>query len=299
MPTSDTLNKQFGTPGRIVFREDAATGLPVVALASRFGTCELSLHGAQVLSYRPTGHVPVLFMSKQARFERGQPIRGGIPICWPWFGPAPQKSQPNHGFARTSDWRVTVSEYSADSTELTLTLHDSDATRAHWPFAFELTLRVILGQSLTLELTTTNHDAQPFTFSQALHPYFMVRQIMDVTVRGLDGATYRDLLTRHAETQEGVLNIRGETDRVYSPAAPQCALHDPGIGRAITLVYSGANRLVVWNPWLDKARAMPDFGDDEYTRMLCLEPANTDGSEVILSPGAQHTLSLAIQATLP
>ena len=137
-----------------------------------------------------------------------------------------------------------------------------------------------------------------FTLTQAFHPYFRVRQIMDVTVHGLDNALYADLVTGQTATQKGLLNIRSETDRVYTPAAPTCILQDSAIGRIIALTYSGAKRLVIWNPWSDKARAMTDFGDDEYTRMLCIEPANTDEDSVTLAPGEQHTLALAVQARL-
>jgi glucose-6-phosphate 1-epimerase len=292
---SPTPTSRFAAPGRIAFREGDG-GFPVAVLACRFGTCEISLYGAHVLSYRPTGHAPVLFISGQSRFERGQPIRGGVPVCWPWFGPAADPALPLHGFARILDWEVAATEYTADTTQITLALDASDATRRFWPFAFTLIMRVTLGQCLTLELTAHNRDTRPFTFSQAFHPYFLVRQIMDVTVRGLDRAPFLDRLTRQTHTQDGPLNIRAETDRIYIPQHPQCALHDPGIGRAVALVYGGASRLVVWNPWIDKARAMPDFGDDEYTRMICLEPANTDGGEITLPPGGSHALSLAIQS---
>ncbi|HRR34028.1 MAG TPA: D-hexose-6-phosphate mutarotase [Kiritimatiellia bacterium] len=296
-PTIEQLNQRFGAPGRLVFRPGIA-GLPFVALASRYGACELSLYGAHVMSYRPLGHMPVLFMSEQSRMERGAPFRGGIPICWPWFGPAAEPGQPLHGFARITEWCVQASSYDSESTEITLALTDSEDTRRFWPHVFALSLRVALAQSLTLELTAENRDTRPFTYSQAFHPYLRVRQIMDVTVRGLEGATYRDRLSGLQGEQAGRLNIRGETDRVFTPRAPACVLHDPGIGRDITVAFQGTRRLVVWNPWIDKAHALSDFGDDEYTRMLCLEPANTDGDEITLAPGAKHTLSLAVQATL-
>ena len=296
-PAIDILNKRFGAPGRIAFRSGAA-GLPVLAMVNPYGSCEVSLYGGHVLDYRPIGHVPVFFMSKKSCFEPGKPIRGGIPVCWPWFGPADDKTLPMHGFARITQWDLLATEYSADVTEARLSLTDTEATRRLWPYAFELTLRVWLDQSLNLALTTVNRDTRPFTVKQAFHPYFSLRQIMDVTVAGLDRAPFRDLLTNQAGTQAGLLNIRAETDRVYTPPAPQCVLHDPGIGRALALAYAGAKRLVVWNPWINKSRAMPDFGDDEYMRMICLEPANTDGDEVTLEPGARHTLSMAIQATL-
>ena len=293
----DTLNKRFGTPGRIAFRT-GETGAPTAVLVNTYGSCEVSLYGAHVLSYRPTGHMPVLFVSQNSLFEPGKPIRGGIPICWPWFGPNPDPSLPLHGFARILPWSLQATEYTAESTELRLTLSDSEQTRRYWPFAFDLCLRVWLDQRLNLALTTFNRDTRPFTLTQAFHPYLRVRQIMDATVRGLDQAPYLDRLTRQRSTQEGALNIRAETDRIYTPPAPECVLHDPGIGRAVAMAFTGTPELVVWNPWIDKARAMPDFGDDEYTRMICLEPANTAEQPLTLEPGARHTLAFALQATL-
>lgn len=296
-PDIPILNQRFGAPGRIAFRTGEA-GLPIIALVNTYGTCELSLYGGQVLSYRPMGHVPVLFTSKAAVYEPGKPIRGGIPICWPWFGPSIERALPPHGFARLMQWGLQATEYSSDATEVRLMLSDSELSRRFWPYVFELTLRVWLDQRLNLELTTVNRDTRPFTLTQAFHPYFRVRQIADITVRGLDHAPYTDFLNGHANVQDGMLNIRSETDRVYEPAAPECVLHDPGIGRAIALAFTGTRTLVVWNPWIDKARAMADFGDDEYLSMLCLEPANTADNAVTLEPGSQHTLSLAVQATL-
>jgi glucose-6-phosphate 1-epimerase len=297
-PDIALLNQRFGAPGRIAFRT-AETGLPVVSLANRYGTCEVSLYGGHVLQYRPTGHAPALFLSKCALFEPGKPIRGGIPICWPWFGPNPDDtSKPLHGFARILQWGLSATEYTNDVTELRLSLEDSERTRRFWPFGFSLSLRIWLDQRLNLELTTTNRDTRPFAFTQAFHPYFLVRDIMSVTVHGLDKAAFTDLLTRQTGTHEGPLLIRSETDRIFTPVQPACALHDAGLGRALALSFSGTPQMVVWNPWVNKSRAMPDFGDDEYLRMLCLEPANGANSSVTLDPGEQHTLTLAIQASL-
>ena len=296
-PDIDILNQRFGAPGRIAFRSGEA-GLPIVALANRFGACEVSLYGGHVLGYRPVGLGPVLFVSKSSLYEPGKPIRGGIPVCWPWFGPNPDKALPLHGFARIQQWDLCATEYTSDVTELRLALSDSELTRRLWPFAFELNLRVWLDQRLNLELTTVNRDTQPFTLTQAFHPYLCVRNIMDAAVYGLDQAPFTDRLTGLAGKQEGPLTIRAETDRLYTPASPECVLHDTGLGRALAVTFSGTQRLVVWNPWIDKARAMADFGDDEYTRMLCLEPANAADGAITLAPGEQHTLSLSLQATL-
>ena len=296
-PDITILNKRFGAAGRIAFRAGEA-GLPIIALANQYGSCEVSLYGGHVLSYRPTGHMPVLFLSKESLFEPGKPIRGGIPLCWPWFGPSADKALPIHGFARIMQWDIKTTEYSADATEVRLVLSDSEETRRFWPHAFELTLRIWLDERLNLALTTVNRDTHPFPLTQAFHTYFRIRQIMDVTVRGLDKAAYRDRLTNQTGTHEGLLNIRAETDRVFTPTAHECVLHDPGIGRAIAMAFTGAQHLVVWNPWIAKAKAMPDFGDEEYTGMLCIEPVNMDDDEVTLEPGASHTLTLAIQSTL-
>ncbi len=298
LPDFDLLNRRFGAPGRIAFRPGPG-GLPVAALACRTGACEVSLYGAHVLSYRPVGHAPALFLSRHSLFEPGKPIRGGIPVCWPWFGPHPDgPALPLHGFARLLQWGLRTTEYSADATELTLALEDSDLTRRYAPHAFGLLLRVRLDQRLSLELTTENRGPQPLSLTQAFHPYLLVRDIADVTVHGLDQAPYTDRLTRLPAVQQGAFTVGAETDRLYRPPAPECLLHDAGLRRALALTFSGTDRLVVWNPWIDKARAMPDFGDDEYARMLCLEPANAAEAAVTLAPGATHTLGLALQASL-
>jgi glucose-6-phosphate 1-epimerase len=296
-PDIAILNNRFGAPGRIAFRSGEA-GLPVVSLANRYGTCEVSLYGGHVLSYRPTGHSPVLFLSKKSLYEPGRPIRGGVPLCWPWFGPSKEAGLPMHGLARIVQWDLRATEYSSDVTELRLALVDSDLTRRYWPFAFELSLRVWIDQRLNIELTTLNRDAQPFTITQAFHPYLLVRDIREVTVLGLDQATFMNTLTRQSGKQEGPLAIRAETDHIFTPLKPECMLHDKRLGRALAMTFSGTPQMVVWNPWIAKAKAMADFGDEEYTSMLCLEPANTAHSAVTLAPGQQHTLALALQATL-
>jgi len=164
-PDLAMLNKRFGATGRIAFRAGAG-GFPVAVLVGPQGSCEVSLYGGHVLCYRPQGQAPVLFMSRRAVFEMGKPIRGGIPVCWPWFGAHPQdKAQPLHGFARLMPWNLLSAEYSAQMTDIKLGLCDNDATRARWPHAFDLTLRIILDATLRVELTTRNRDKVPFTLT--------------------------------------------------------------------------------------------------------------------------------------
>lgn len=288
------LTRRFGAPGRIAFREGRG-GFPVAVLASRFGVCEVSLYGGQVLSYRPAGHSPVLFLSRAARFEAGRPVRGGIPLCWPWFGAAPETG-PSHGFARTSMWTAVATTYSNDSTELTLGLKDSPETRALWPFPFELKLVVTLGDCLRLALTTGNTGDRPMPVTQSFHPYLLVRDIRRTTVGRIEGARCRDFLTGREFVQEGPLAFSGETDLLVHPPANGCVAFDEGLGRTIAITFRGTRTLVLWNPWEEKAKRLEDLGDDEYRRLLCIEPVNTRDTAVEIPPGKTAALSLAIQA---
>ena len=293
------LNRQLGAPGRIVFRGGNG-GLPVAAMASVRGACEVCLYGGQVLNYRPAGHAPVLWLSPRAIFEEGKPIRGGIPVCWPWFGRHPSNaSRPKHGFARLRPWQVRGTSYTSQQSEIRLELREDETTLALWPHAFELGLRVALDGALNLALTARNRGHEPFTYTQALHSYFFVRQVMDISIRGLEGTRYRDETTdRDNLHQEGPVVIRGETDRVYRRTAAECIIGDPGIGRQITVRKRGSHTTVVWNPWSKPGRHWPDLGGDDYTRMVCVESANAGDDAVTLQPGEAHTLSLTILADL-
>ena len=298
-PDTALLNSRFGSPGKIACRA-GENGLPIIAIANGSGSCEISLYGGHVLSYRPAGHLPVLFMSKAARFEPGHPIRGGIPVCWPWFGPHPTSpALPMHGFARILPWSLAATDYTSRSTEIRLVLTDSEQTHAWWPHRFHLTLRVALENALKVELTTRNSDKEPFTFTEALHSYFTVRQIMDVTVRGLEGATYSDKVTgTDGHLQETPVVVRQEVDRVYENTETECVIDDAGLGRQIVVAKQGSRTTVVWNPWIAKSKRMPDFGDEEYTRMICVETANDTGNAVTLDPGESHTLAAVLSADM-
>lgn len=293
------LNRQYGAFGRIAFREGPG-GFTIAVLANQRGSCEICLHGGQVLSYRPIGHAAVIWRSAHAVYEPGKAIRGGIPVCWPWFGPHPErKDLPAHGFARTMDWKIAGTEYSNEKSELRLVLRDTPETLAVWPHRFELELHVILGDNLRVRLTAKNTGDDDFTFTEALHGYYMVRQIADVCVMGLEGAKFTDSLVPGSapQTEENPIVFRAETDRIYSDDG-EVVISDPGIGRELVLSKSGSGSTVVWNPWIAKSQRMSDFGDDEYLRMLCVEQANIGDAAVTLAPGKSHTLSLSINVDL-
>lgn len=297
-PDIQILNQRFGAPGRIAFRTDEA-GLPVVALISKYGAAEVSLYGAHVLGYRPMGFAPVLFLSKRSAFEPGKPIRGGIPVCWPWFGPHPtDASKERHGFARLLQWDLDSTEYSGETTALRLSLKDSEFTRRIWDYAFDLKLSITLDQALHIELITQNCDTKPFTITKAFHPYFQVGDIDKVRIFGLDQAACLDLLKHEESTQVGALEIRGQVDRTYTPVKNEVAIRDDKLNRATLITFSGTRNLVVWNPWIDLARALPDMDDNDYQRFVCVEPANVRETAIDLEPGERHTLKMSIQAQL-
>lgn len=292
------LNQRFGSPGRIAFRAGEA-GLPIVSLAGKYGSCEVSLYGGHVLGYTPVGLGPVLFLSKKSAFEPGKPIRGGIPVCWPWFGPAAEGSGlPLHGFARTLQWDLCATEYSGEATELRLSLADDGLTRRMWDFAFDLKLRIRLEQQLTLELVTENRDTRPFDFSQGFHPYFRMSDITSVEVHGLEDAAYTDYPSAEPKRQQGALVIQGETNRIYTPEKNEIAIRDAKLKRATLVTFSGTRNAVVWNPWAERIKTFGDLAEDDYTRMLCVEPVNRGDTAITLGPGERHTLKMEIQARL-
>lgn len=284
-------------PGRLQWR-DETTALPQAELRSRFGGARLCLQGAQVLDYRPDGQPPVLWLSRSSRYQAGTAIRGGIPLCWPWFGPHPETSAlPAHGFARTRRWRPLDAHADDDATCLTLGLSDDAETRALWPYAFELRLELRLGRQLTLNLTTRNLSDRPMPVTEALHSYFLVSDLERVRLRGLEGTDYWDKLDglrRHP--QSDALQLAGAADRVYLDTGAPLTLEDPGLGRQIRIHKGRSRSTVVWNPGRETAAAMADFDDDGYRRMLCVETANVLDNRVRIAPGDSHTLTTRIES---
>jgi D-hexose-6-phosphate mutarotase len=255
------------------------------------------LHGGHVLSFFPRGHEPVLWVSKQSRFETGKAIRGGIPVCWPWFADHPTGGDiPAHGFVRTALWTVTESEALKDGrTRLGLVISDNNDTRTLWPYLFRLEIDVTVGTMLKVELIATNTGKEAFTCGGALHSYFHVSSISNVVIKGLEGCSYIDKVDESRRgVQEGSVTIDGETDRIYLEIDGDCLIEDNGLQRRIGIAKSGSRTTVVWNPWVDKARAMKDFGDQEYHSMVCVETANAAEDLITVAPGEAHRLQSII-----
>lgn len=266
----------------------------VVRIDNPAATGEVHAHGAHVTDWTPAGAEPVLWLSPLADLTPGSAIRGGVPVCFPWFGDGPGDAyEPKHGFARNAIW--TVEESTDESVRLQLT--DADVTdlpgRERWPHAFTLELAVTVGAELLLELTCTNSGDEDFSYGSALHTYFRVADISRTTVAGLGGATFLDKVAGGSAVQDGPIRFTGETDRVYESVAD--VVVEDGTGRRIMIIKTGSADTVVWNPWQVRAAAMADFPDDGWSQMLCIEAANAAGHEITLAPGESHTVSQRIK----
>lgn len=296
----EELSRNFGAPGKIVFRKGFA-GYPEVVLANKYGTAEIALLGATVLSYRPTGHSPVLYRPAKTDYNRSESFHGGIPVCWPQFGKMFSKDLPGHGFARFMVFEVRGSKYTEDMTEITLGIKANEETRKLWPFDFDLEYTVSVSMKLNLKLVTVNTGKVPFSFSCGFHPYFMTGSSRNVTVRGLDGCRYTD--ARAAEfvtgTQKGDMPVNEEKDHVFDmPDRPkhELAIVDEVLKRAIAVVSAGNRHTVVWNP--GEGNEPPDQTPGDWRRYLCVEPVGDWPGGRKLESGASDEMTAAIQSNM-
>lgn len=290
------LNRRFGVPERLQFAAGPG-GQTVARIANAHAEATVFAQGAQVATFRPHGAEPVLFVSRRARYQPGQAIRGGIPICWPWFGPHPSEAnQPDHGLVRGVAWQVAgTAALPGGETELRLALTESDATLARWPHRFRLELAVRVGADLHVALTTHNTDAVPFTWTGALHTYLQVGDVGRLAIHDLDGRGYVDKVDgMRLKRQIGDIAINSETDRVYLDTEAAVRVDDPLLNRRLTVGKSGSRSTVIWNPWAEQAARIDDFAADEYRQLLCVETANALSDAVTLGPGEVHTLAVAL-----
>ncbi|MFZ2302029.1 MAG: D-hexose-6-phosphate mutarotase [Gallionella sp.] len=300
MVTAQQLNAQFGISGQLAFREDAS-GLIIAEISNQQATAALCLQGAHLMSWQPKSQsVPVIWLSRDAKLAAGKSIRGGVPVCWPWFGAhASEPGFPAHGFARTAPWQVVESAVEPDgATRLTLRLIGSEKTRAQWPYSCALDLTVTIGEMLRMDLSTENTGNSDFIISEALHTYFKISDIGAVRVTGLAGCDYWDKVGGSTlKKQNGIISFAGETDRVYINSAAECAIEDDGLKRRIRVAKSGSLSTVVWTPWTAKAERMGDLGQpDGWREMLCVESANAFDNALHVAAGTKHTLVVEYRA---
>jgi glucose-6-phosphate 1-epimerase len=285
------LNDAWGQPERVTFSQSPLGG-PVVTLAGPAGTVVVALQGAQLLSWTPTGHDPVIWLSPVARLGSGKVVRGGTPVCWPWFAGHPtDPAKPAHGFVRTREWLVLGAGVTDTGAWVQLGTGTTVADAVLWPHQATAQVRVTLDRQLGLALRTTNAGDAPFALSQALHTYFCVGDIADVEVSGFDGETYLDKLdggNRHS--QAGAIAFPGEVDRIYDAHTREASITDRQLRRRIDITQSGSRSAVVWNPGPDKASRLGDMGPDGWRRFVCVETANAGRDVIQLNAGDTHML---------
>lgn len=287
------FNSSYGIPGQLDFIRGKG-GMPVASVTNRSAKALISLYAGQILSFRPNNEPEdLLFLSQTAEYTQGKAIRGGIPLCWPWFGPDPEYTKrPNHGFARTHNWTVLDSQSGRYETQLTLGFSNSNDSTMFWPDDFALKLAIDIGSTLTLELETSNLSKRPFVITQAFHPYFRIGYIERVQVLGLEGCTYLDRLTEDNEIkQSGPLTFSEEVDRIYTDVEHAVIIDDAVLKRRIRIAQTGTRSTVVWNPWINKSATMSDLGVGDYKHFLCVEPGNFAPDSVDILPGCRHKMS--------
>ena len=293
------LNNQFAIPNLATF-DAGKGGLTRLTITSPAATAEVYLHGAHVTRFDPKNQPPVLFMSALSHFQPGKPIRGGIPICFPWFGPkAADPKAPAHGFARLMEWNVDSVTAVKNGASVVLSLASDAQTKALWPADFSAKYTVTVTDQLTLALAVTNTGTTPAKFEEALHTYLSIGGIETLSIEGLAGTTYIDKANGSPRLPQNdpLVRFTAETDRIYLDTQSTCTVRDPALGRQIRIAKTGSNTTVIWNPWIAKAKAMPDFGDAEWPAMVCVETCNVVDHAITLTPGATHTITATI-ATL-
>ncbi len=294
---SDELNIHHGIDQQLMFIR-GEHGIPLINISNVHATAIISMQGAQVVSWKPISAnagcaEDVIWVSEAANFTPGKSIRGGIPICWPWFGAhKTQLIYPAHGFARTTIWHIQSTLTLDDgSTRVCFTMEADEDNRAMWPPQTSVLLQITVGEKLELELVTHNHGSEAVTISQAFHTYFRVGEVSRVYLHGLDDTEYldkREAFTR--KHQRGPVTIEEEVDRVYLDTTTDCVIEDRSLKRNIVIVKCGSHSTVVWNPWQQTAEKMGDLGENGYRKMLCVETANAAEDEVVIEPGKDHHL---------
>jgi glucose-6-phosphate 1-epimerase len=291
----DRLNDRFAIPGlaQILPGEN---GLPKIKVTSSTASAEIYLHGAHLTSWIPADFEEVVFLSERAVFQEGKAIRGGVPICFPWFNAKADNPQaPSHGFVRTKSWELESITHEGTAIAVALSTASDEATRKWWPHDFHAVQRIIIGAQLSLELAVTNTGEAPFTFEEALHTYYNVGDIRGVRIVGLDGVAYLDNTDGNLEkSQHGDNVFTQRTDNAYLNTTAGLEMIDLSLGRRVRIGKENSRNTVVWNPWRELAQEMADLGDDEWQTFVCVEAANIRSNAVTLPPGAQHSMTARI-----
>ena len=270
--------------------------LEFLSINNNLATAEIFLQGAHVSKWIPKNiKDDVLWLSSNAKFEKSRSIRGGVPIIWPWFGQHPtDNSYCIHGFARVIPWELIATEdLKNGSTKLSLRMLPTEVVKKQLTYEFQLDLTIIVGETLSLSLTTSNKSQFPFIISEGFHTYFHISDIENIRISGLENAVYTDkVLDFKKGIENSEIQLNGEFDRVYMNTSNDCYINDDGLRRVISIKKSNSNSTVIWTPWEKKASSMGDMGaDKEWRRMVCVETVNALEDNVVIYPGKKHSIS--------
>ena len=292
MKTIDQLNRDFATNSEISFRE-LPDNIVIADISNSLATASVSLYGGHIVSWQPkTQTKPVLWLSDLVKFQQGKAIRGGVPICRPWFGAHPsQASLSGLGYARITPWELnSVHTLANGTTELNLSLGKSDLSQLHWQAEVYLELKIAVGDTLEISLTTVNKSEHEVTFTEGLHTYFKISDIDNIRVLGLEGCDYIDLVNQNeVRTLQDAITFDGELGRIFLYNKETCVIADPAFNRRISNEKNGSNSTAVWNPGLTAASKLDDLGSTGWRNMVCVESANALGNGITLAALKAHT----------
>ena len=289
----EQLNQTFGIAGQLSVIEGKG-GFPVIAIDNDHAKAKISVYAAQVLSFQPGGATAdLMFVSENAYYQPGKATKGGIPICWPWFGPDPEGlGRASHGFVRNRMWTLLSTDTTATGeTKVRLGVNADEETQKIWPHSFELVLEVLVGQTLTVALITSNTGDSAFSITQAFHSYFTVGDINQVKVLGLEETTYLDKVDDGKEKkQSGEIAFSTETDRIYTDVKPELTIEDSALNRRIRISTTGSKTAIVWNPGKEISNKMADLTAQDYLKFVCVETANAADDVVEVAPNSAYKL---------
>lgn len=288
MTCIEELNELYALDHCLSF-EKHSSGLTLAKVTIPECRAEFMLHGAHVLSYQPASRdSSILFLSDKAIFETGKPIRGGIPICFPWFGSHPtDQTMPAHGWARVQEWELIETARTANQVIIRMAL-SRDELHATCELAF--------GPELAIDVAVTNHGKTRQSFEIALHTYFRINSVHDVEIIGLENVPYVDQIKGDFHPEENrAIRFSEETDRIYQGSVKEIILSEQNQKAQFIIEPRGSRSTIVWNPWIEKSKRMPDFGDEEYLGMCCIETANVRANQIEIAPGQCHTTGATIR----
>ena len=293
--TAGELNNTFGLPGVLRFEQEGE--LVRAQITTAVATATVYLYGAHLTEWQPAGEQPVIFLSNRTELTPGKAIRGGIPICLPWFamrgggGPGP-----SHGFARIEPWTLAFAALAGEDLHLTLTLAPTELSKSLGFDDFRFAYEISIGRTLTLRLTVANMGEQPMRFEEALHTYFHVGDVRKLAVEGLEAAAYFDKTDglRQKLAPAEPLRFTATTDSVFAGARGEVKIVDAVLQRTIRVEKVNSATTVVWNPFAQGAAKIADLGPEEWPDFVCVEAANTGADAIMLAAGQAHTMQMRV-----